>query len=380
MRGIKYGFSFFCKNIWSNLFIALEIALLIIASNALLGFYNNLSFLYYPYEDIISNDGVLYTDGSVTSKNPEENLNRTPMFDLLGRLKGETEIYFSYTYPYNDDKGNGLLIHIIDDRIFDRFYYATVSGSFEKGCAVASNMSGYSVGDYVKYGSGEVRISGVLTETSYYPLINPCEDVNGLYIPFTSGVDDAEFIIMSISSAEKLFGKLHPSYMSDTILISYKDCSAKDIEYNNSLLKENGEYWELEPINNRSVTKLKEQYARFVPFIYIISIAVIIGIISFCIVTSLDNKADMDILYNCGAGSISLFFVMLGKNLCIVISSVLFSAIALLFMNFTGVFANNGIRLMDNLLPCSALIIAACIVMCQLVSTLSNLTFWRKVK
>ena len=88
----------------------------------------------------------------------------------------------------------------------------------------------------------------------------------------------------------------------------------------------------------------------------------------------------MDILYNCGAGSGSLFFVMLGKNLCIVISSVLFAAIALIGMKLTGVFANNGIRLMDNLLPCSALIIGCCIVMCQLVSTLSNLTFWRKVK
>ena len=378
MRGIKYGFSFFCKNIWSNLFIALEIALLIIASNALLGFYNNLSFLYTPFEDVLSNEGVLYTDNNESSKFYDEN--KTKMFTILKELKGDPEIYYSYTYPYNGEKAYTQVIHIIDDRIYNKFYYATDSGSFEKGCAVASNMSGYKVGDYIRYGDGEIRISGVLTKTTYFPVISLCENVEGLYCPFTSGVDDAEFIIMSISSAEKLFGKLHPSYLSPTILISYKGCSAKDIEYNNSLLKENGEYWELEPINNRSVAKLKEQYARFVPFIYIISIAVIIGIISFCIVTSLDNKADMDILYNCGAGSISLFFVMLGKNLCIVISSVLFAAIALLGMKLTGVFANNGIRLMDNLLPLSALIICACIVMCQLVSTLSNLTFWRKVK
>ena len=379
MRGIRYGFSFFVKNIWSNLFIAFEIALLLVASNALLGFYNNISVLYTPYQDIFTHKGVMYFSFAGASKDTEAALQqRAEAFD---KLKGEPKIYYSNTnvYLYNDTP---LLVHIINDEIYDAFCYAVSSGSFEPGCAVVSYMSGLKQGDTLKTANGEVRVSGVLTETTYFPQINGGEYIEDLYVPYKSGGENNEFIIMSESSAEKLYGEFDwvTSELIDTVLISYKGLSEKDIEYNNSVLEQTGELREIDKMNERTVAKLREQYARFLPFIYIISIAVIIGIISFCIVTSLDNKADMDILYNCGAGSVSLFFVMLGKNLCIVISSVLFAAIALIGMKLTGVFANNGIRLMDNLLPCSALIIGCCIVMCQLVSTLSNLTFWRKVK
>ena len=372
MRGIKYGFSFFCKNIYSNLFIALEIALLIITANSLLGFYNNIAFLYTPFEDILSNEGVYFFP---YDEGPEgEELD---VASITSQLKGEVRVYASYTGGL---PGTTNMVHFVDDSIYDKFTFALSSGSFKEGCAVASYGSGAKVGDYVKTETGEIRVSGVLTKNSYYPKILYFQDVDEMYIPIQSGVDEEEFFIMSKTSAEKLYGEMSVNHSDGTLLISYKGCSNDDIEYNNTLLKNFGEVHDLETVNNRSVDALKDQYERFIPFIYIISIAVIIGIISFCIVTSLDNKADMDILYNCGAGSGSLFFVMLGKNLCIVISSVLFAAIALLGMKFTGVFANNGIRLMDNLLPLSALIICACIVMCQLVSTLSNLTFWRKVK
>ncbi|MBR1662990.1 MAG: hypothetical protein IJ696_01530 [Ruminococcus sp.] len=379
MSGIKYGFSFFCNNIKTNLLIALEIAMLLVVANSLLGFYNNLSVLYVPYEDILKKEGVLYFDNSYAS-DYEESISRTNLFKTLDDLKGNVNVYLSYTIPYTEDGKNVQVIHIIDDRIYDKLVYTTSSGSIASGYAIASYLSGYKTGDIIKTESGEIEISGTLTQTTYFPIINACEDVTGMHGVYTSGVDESEFLIMGLSSAKIIFGEIEPFFLSDTILISFDDCSENEIQHNLELLKQNGQIWDLDRINTRTIRALKEQYARFVPFIYIISIAVIIGIISFCIVTSLDNKVDMDILYNCGAGSISLFFVMLGKNLCIVISSVLFSAIALLGMKFTGVFANNGIRLMDNLLPLSALIICACIVMCQLVSTLSNLTFWRKVK
>lgn len=379
MRGIKYGFSFFCNNIKANLLIALEIAMLLVTANSLLGFYNNLSILYVPYEDILKNEGVLYFDNSYAF-DPEKAIDKAELFENLNKLEGDVLSYYSYTIPLYDESKSAQVIHIIDDRIYDKLVYPLSSGSFEPGCAVASSLSGYKTGDTISTEFGEVKVSGVLTTNTYFPVINGCEDVDGLHGAFTSDIDETEFVILDISSAKKLYTDLPPSFLNDTVMISFENCTDEQTRHNYDHLRQKGQVWEFEKINTRTVTKLKEQYARFVPFIYIISIAVIIGIISFSIVTSLDNKADMDILYNCGAGSMDLFFVMLGKNLCIIISAVTVSAFSLTAMKLTGILNSSGIMLKPNLIPCSLLIITSCIVMCQLVSTLSNLTFWRKVK
>lgn len=379
MRGLKYGFSFFCNDLRSNLIIALEIALLLIATNALLGFYNNLSVLYVPYQDILENDGVLYFDNSYAF-DPEAAIEKKQLFDNLGQLEGNVSFYYSYTYPCFDENKSAQVIHIIDDRIYDRLEYATSSGSIKNGCALASYLSGYMPGDKVETEKDSIEISGVLTENTYFPIINGCEDCDGLHCSFSSGVDETEFLIMSLSSAEKLYGKLDPFLLSDTVMISFADCTDEQTQHNYNYLKERGQVWAFDKINTRSITKLKEQYARFVPFIVIIGVAVIIGIISFCIVTSLDNKNDMNILYNCGADSGDLFFIILGKNLCIILTAIMISALLTFALKASGILASNGITLKENLLPCSIIIVAACVVMCQLVSVLSNLSLRRKVK
>ena len=361
MKGLRYGFKFFYKNLYSNIFMALEIALLLIAANALMGFYNNIAFLYTPFEDILTSDGVLFL--------PFSEAEDTDLDAIAAKLKGGGGVYASYSGGLPETT---TMVHFVDDSIYDKFALPLSSGRFEKGCAVASYDSGYKVGDTVKTLLGEVRVSGVLTENTYYPQIVYFEDADGLYQPHRSGVDDEKFFIMGMSAACRLYGDMSLSCCDDAVMISYKGCSESEKAQNTAMLKNYGEVRELSVINARSEQKLSEQYDKFIPFIYMISIAVMIGIVSLSIITSLECRFDLTILRRCGAGKSDAFFVSLGKNICIIILSLIIASAALIIFKATGLMSRSGITIKQNILPLTLKIIALCTLMCQLVCVVTN--------
>ena len=49
-------------------------------------------------------------------------------------------------------------------------------------------------------------------------------------------------------------------------------------------------------------------------------------------------------------------------------------------LKLTGFLGENGILVMYDMLPCTALIVGVCIIMCQIISLFSTASFGRKEK
>ncbi len=164
MKYFRFALISFCDNIKINLLMILEMIVVFVGVNLIIGSYNNRNMLYKPYSDILSNTGwYIVSDYDENTGEP-----------LSSQMKGKLDFIKMYSYSSLitlNGRNVPVNITICPDEILNNMKLPVNSGKWQIDspkdivCIAAPNNFDISSGDELKLPlANSVKISGILTD------------------------------------------------------------------------------------------------------------------------------------------------------------------------------------------------------------------------
>ncbi len=394
MRFIKYGYASFSKHIFTNIFIIFQLTFLFVGLNVVIGNFNSRNMLLEPFEEIIKNDGYYWTfspvfftyDKDMGSEMVDDDDERTSVDfynETLASFKGDCKVYQvgQDTIIKESESQRSLKLVFVDDEIYEKFSFPLVSGSWKMSDSdkiygvISPNTYGYKTGDTVNWNGKEIKISGMMTDPCYVPLLNSAKysetesDISMFYVSSLKESAQYDYLILPKSAV----GLTPPSSYSDgtyALLVFDPSLSKEDRAYNVSLINKSGGGISFEQIRKSTEIYVNEDTQKTIPLVVCIWIVSVVGLVCSSAITTLKLLRNYALYYVCGAKWRDCLLINAVSSLiCIIISG--FLAFLIMKMGFlNGLAQEIGFVFQRNNLIYTALLALLMVVLSVIVPAL----------
>ena len=346
MNYFRLAYDMIVNKFLFHLFIAVEIAGMLVLSNALISTYNSKQNLYSPFESMLEKEGFvlqLYGMELISMAEDDElqaliqkgngTISTDDLTELLLNYVGtDAELTYSYTGSMTSLEGapRSLMesdrlenesyvdFYYVDHDIFDKMNLPLEAGRWaaseknENGETevVISQGTDAVLNQVYNTKCGKFRVVGILTRNTYRPPVSYNSKVLGklsifdYYVPFDSSISTSNpFFIADLNAVQSTDFLT----LSDCVFVSFSS-SASD-ERKNQIrdylltfgnIREIYGQEDFTTIHNNSYEYLMNIYRRMLPMIIVVNIIVIAGLIGSAAIFTIKYKRYFGIFFLCG--------------------------------------------------------------------------------
>lgn len=306
MKYIKFALLSIYDNVIMNLLMIIEIIVIILGTNIIVGAYNNRNMLIKPYENILDKTGwYMISDSNIST----EEL-------IIDDMQGD--LHTLKTGNYFDKYGDiPIRIKIIPNEIISNMELPTKSGKWKTDsdhdgqlfCIAAPNIYGIKDGDVIKTSlAGEITVSALLTDPCYIPEYTSWNATGGIdnfytdysILYYNSEITNDELILIM---SENEFGKtgLNINGYDFRLIIYDSNPTAENTAHNEMIIKENYQCGiSLNEIKNRAELSINNLMKKYLPIAICAFIVIVLGFISCTAVNTMKQMKNYGTLFTCG--------------------------------------------------------------------------------
>lgn len=345
-----------------NLLLILEIIVVLMGTNIIVGAYNNRNMLIEPYKAILEKTGwYMANDKNVVNDEP-----------LLDDMQGDLQQI--RIVNYFDNMGDiPIRIKIVPDEIINNMKLSVQSGKWKTSsekeivCISAPNKYGISTGDVIQTDNIiGIKVTAVLTDPCYIPDFTNWSSMGGVSENFyskysvtyyDSSINNDELIlIMSVSE----FAKTGLDNISTNFKFILYDANpiAENVAYNEKIIKDNYSAGvALSDIKYRAELDVKNLLNKYLPLAICAFVVILIGFISCTAINTLKQMRNYGILFICGMKWSDCTKICSAYTSVIMMCSVCLSIAVLSIGNIFNISANLGLSFELNNIFISAIVI-----------------------
>ncbi len=338
---IKLGVGGISKKLWLNIFLLIEVIVIIVASNIMVSNMNSKKVLYKPFEYMMNNDGFIYTNDDFIEDVSGSDVLKT-LKKVEKKLKGEYTIH--RVYERNDrmkvTANRSLFVNVsgFETEFYENMNIPLSEGSWnltsEDGeiveCVICPNNLGIGVGSILKENEldGEnvtYKVVGVLANPTYRPVsdysANSCDKFFESYDVNDTLIDDPDLFIYVNG---KKISQFSGTYVGSGEFVTYNKPVGPDIiKYNNTVLGRKGFYYSIKEFKANSQKYITKMQKKVFPIMCGVMIVVMVGIVSASMIQTMSQMRQYGVFYLCGASrSKCILMSIIGNILTYVISVV----------------------------------------------------------
>ena len=349
MKYFRFAFMAIYDNIRTNLLMIIEIVIVLLGVNIIVGAYNNRNMLVEPYREILEKTGwYMVNDKNVVNNEP-----------LLDEMKGDLkQVRIFY---YLDNMGDiPVRIKIVPDEIIDNMKLSVQSGKWETSseretvCISAPNRYGISAGDVIRTDNiGEIRVSAVLTDPCYIPDFTSWSSMGGVKenfykkysaVYYDEEISDSELLLV-MSASEFSETGLEYNASGFKFILYDENPTAENIAHNEKIIKENYNCGvPLSSIKYRAELDVKNLLNKYLPVAVCAFIVILIGFINCTAVNTLKQMRNYGILFICGMKWSDCTKICSAYTAIVIFCSVCLSVVAFSVCNIFDISAKLGLQ------------------------------------
>lgn len=363
MKYFRFALISLCDNIKINLLMILEMIVVFVGVNLIIGSYNNRNTLYKPYSDILSNTGwYIVSDYDENTGEP-----------LSSQMKGNLNFIKMYSYSSLitlNGRNVPVNITICPDEILNNMKLPVNSGKWQIDspkdivCIAAPNNFDISSGDELKLPlANSVKISGILTDPCYIPCFLQWSTLQGIEnfyrkysLKYYSPEEECLELFMSFSEFSETGIETDSTNKS---FIAYDvNPTAENTTYNEELLKNNYQCGiRLSKIKERTENSINDILKKFIPIAVCTFVVIMIGFMSSTAINTLQQMKNYGTMFLCGMNWNDCIKILFAYNALIMISSVSITSIIFGIFKLMNLSAYLGLSFGMNNIVITAIII-----------------------
>lgn len=311
MKYFRFAFMSIYDNIKVNILMIVEILVILLGVNIIVGGYNNRNMLYKPYYDLLNN----YT-GWYVAFDTDENTGEL----LTNEMKGDLEEIRMYEFSGNIEFAGqqaDIKINICPDEIMDNLKMSVYSGKWETSlsdktvCIAAPNTFGLKAGDKIisPLFLNEITVSAVLTDPCYLPSFSSWSTMSGIEnfykkystLYYSKEIENSQHLEIIMSSSEFSETGADISNAQSCFIIYGNHLTEENIEYNEKILRDNyNSGISFSDIKKRAEMSINNILKKYIPIAVCAFIVILIGIISCTAINTLRQTKNYGTLFICG--------------------------------------------------------------------------------
>ena len=341
IKVIKIGIGGISKKIWLNIFLLVEVIVIIVASNVIVCNMNSKEILYEPFKYLMNKQGFVYATDPVLEDDTDDTLKVLKKMEK--KLKGDFSVHRVYTrtslLKLNANRSLDVDVNGFETEFCKNINIPLSEGSWditsEDGeyveCVICPNRFGVGVGSLLtekNNGYGETltyKVVGVLANPTYFPKSNymssGCNTFFESYDMNNETIDSPNLFMYV--NGRKLSEYSGTSVGYGEFITYNKTVGADIIRYNNKVLDTKGFYYSIKEFKKNSEDYVLKMQRRFMPAFIGVMFVVMIGIISASMIQTMSQMRQYGVFYLCGASrSKCILMSIIGNILTYVISVV----------------------------------------------------------
>lgn len=370
IKVIKMGLGGISKKIWLNIFLLVEVIVIIVASNVIVCNMNSKEILYEPFKYLMNKQGFVYATDPVLEDDTDNTLKVLKKMEK--KLKGDFSVHRVYRrtslLKLNANRSLDVDVNGFETEFCKNMNIPLSEGSWditsEDGeyveCVICPNRFGVGVGSLLtekNNGYGETltyKVVGVLANPTYCPV---SDYMSSGCNTFFESYDMNNETIDSPNLFMYVNGRKLSEYSGTSVgygeFITYNKTVGTDIiRYNNKVLDTKGFYYSIKEFKKNSEDYVLKMQRRFMPAFIGVMFVVMIGIISASMIQTMSQMRQYGVFYLCGASRIKCILIsIIGNLLTYIISSVIAVCILAVMYNSSlrisigMIFKMNNIRI-----------------------------------
>ena len=369
MKYFRFALISFCDNIKINLLMILEMIVVFVGVNLIIGSYNNRNMLYKPYSDILSNTGwYIVSDYDENTGEP-----------LSSQMKGKLDFIKMYSYSSLitlNGRNVPVNITICPDEILNNMKLPVNSGKWQIDspkdivCIAAPNNFDISSGDELKLPlANSVKISGILTDPCYIPCFlqwSTSQGIENFYrkysLKYYSPEEECLELFMSFSEFSET--GIETDNTNKSFIAYDVNPTAENTTYNEELLKNNYQCGiRLSKIKERTENSINDILKKFIPIAICTFVVIMIGFMSSTAINTLQQMKNYGTLFLCGMNWNDCIKILFAYNALIMISSVSITSVIFGIFKLMNLSAYLGLSFGMNNIVITAIIILIIILL-----------------
>ena len=369
MKYFRFALISLCDNIKINLLMILEMIVVFVGVNLIIGSYNNRNMLYKPYSDILSNTGwYIVSDYDENTGEP-----------LSSQMKGKLDFIKMYSYSSLitlNGRNVPVNITICPDEILNNMKLPVNSGKWQIDspkdivCIAAPNNFDISSGDELKLPlANSVKISGVLTDPCYIPCFlqwSTSQGIENFYrkysLKYYSPEEECLELFMSFSEFSET--GIETDNTNKSFIAYDVNPTAENTTYNEELLKNNYQCGiRLSKIKERTENSINDILKKFIPIAVCTFVVIMIGFMSSTAINTLQQMKNYGTMFLCGMNWNDCIKILFAYNALIMISSVSITSIIFGIFKLMNLSAYLGLSFGMNNIVITAIIILIIILL-----------------
>lgn len=363
MKYFRFALISLCDNIKINLLMILEMIVVFVGVNLIIGSYNNRNMLYKPYSDILSNTGwYIVSDYDENTGEP-----------LSSQMKGKLDFIKMYSYSSLitlNGRNVPVNITICPDEILNNMKLPVNSGKWQIDspkdivCIAAPNNFDISSGDELKLPlANSVKISGILTDPCYIPCFlqwSTSQGIENFYrkysLKYYSPEEECLELFMSFSEFSET--GIETDNTNKSFIAYDVNPTAENTTYNEELLKNNYQCGiRLSKIKERTENSINDILKKFIPIAVCTFVVIMIGFMSSTAINTLQQMKNYGTMFLCGMNWNDCIKILFAYNALIMISSVSITSIIFGIFKLMNLSAYLGLSFGMNNIVITAIII-----------------------
>ena len=363
MKYFRFALISLCDNIKINLLMILEMIVVFVGVNLIIGSYNNRNMLYKPYSDILSNTGwYIVSDYDENTGEP-----------LSYQMKGKLDFIKMYSYSsliILNGRNVPVNITICPDEILNNMKLPVNSGKWQIDspkdivCIAAPNNFDISSGDELKLPlANSVKISGILTDPCYIPCFlqwSTSQGIENFYrkysLKYYSPEEECLELFMSFSEFSET--GIETDNTNKSFIAYDVNPTAENTTYNEELLKNNYQCGiRLSKIKERTENSINDILKKFIPIAVCTFVVIMIGFMSSTAINTLQQMKNYGTMFLGGMNWNDCIKILFAYNALIMISSVSITSIIFGIFKLMNLSAYLGLSFGMNNIVISAIII-----------------------
>lgn len=363
MKYFRFALISLCDNIKINLLMIIEMIVVFVGVNLIIGSYNNRNMLYKPYSDILSNTGwYIVSDYDENTGEP-----------LSSQMKGKLDFIKMYSYSSLitlNGRNVPVNITICPDEILNNMKLPVNSGKWQIDspkdivCIAAPNNFDISSGDELKLPlANSVKISGILTDPCYIPCFlqwSTSQGIENFYrkysLKYYSPEEECLELFMSFSEFSET--GIETDNTNKSFIAYDVNPTAENTTYNEELLKNNYQCGiRLSKIKERTENSINDILKKFIPIAVCTFVVIMIGFMSSTAINTLQQMKNYGTMFLCGMNWNDCIKILFAYNALIMISSVSITSIIFGIFKLMNLSAYLGLSFGMNNIVITAIII-----------------------
>lgn len=353
MRGFKLALLSFRDRTKMNLALLLQISIVLMMINILIGSMNSRSMLSDPYSDALGSKGWFVSYDYFDSNDRVGAMDR-----FLSSIEGDPEIIkLGQISFYSEQYGKNVGIYVLSDTAFEKLSLPTTSSRAFADHRLLAFTGGTNIrcGDRTSFitSSGahveNAVITDILTDPTYIPDFDQWQldaDIMMLYKSVSSEQYDSIYMITDFSGAAKM-GLTENDYSLQSGAIVYYPNGIDDETYNRVNKRIMGGIecaaTDLGDLNAAVQKALREDRNKYMPLAALALLVMLIGTAGAIAVQALDEMKNYAVYYICGSKWHKLVQINLFKVLLLVMGALVINGAAMVILQTNSIAAKLGL-------------------------------------